>query len=350
VAGTHLRGKSTGLLNYRIGIDLVRPNFSLTSSNSLGHSMLTPRSLLRIATPPYFFQPLQVLKRLRLEYLWRSKNEAVVTLPWGLPIKINPHEAVGYEIAAQGLYEMEVTETLWRLTDPGDLAIDAGANIGYTTSILGVRVGPKGRVHSFEPHPEVFESLTENVELWKRDRRCGSFLLHQAALGKEKGKALLHTNEWFRTNRGTAWISEKIETGPGLRVCEVAIGNLDSLLGTDETIGILKMDVQGHELGVLQGMSRLLQRRAVRDIVFEEETAFPAPTHQYLKSYGYSIFGLQGSFVGVRGLPDAHPRSDPEWGPVPNYLATRDAQRASARLSPTLWRSFGLGRMLASRS
>jgi hypothetical protein len=95
---------------------------------------------------PYLFQPLQILRRLRLEYFWRSRNEALVLLPWGLPIKINPQEAVGHEIAAQGVYEREVTETLWRLTDPGDLAIDVGANIGYTTSILGIRVGPKGRV------------------------------------------------------------------------------------------------------------------------------------------------------------------------------------------------------------
>jgi hypothetical protein len=54
-----------------------------------------------------------------------------------LPIKINPHEAIGCDIACHGLYEFGVTETLWRLTEPGELAIDAGANIGYTASILG---------------------------------------------------------------------------------------------------------------------------------------------------------------------------------------------------------------------
>jgi hypothetical protein len=94
--------KKSGLLNYRIAIDFLRPKFVGSSSSSLGVSMLTPRGFLRIATPPYFFQPLQILKRLRLEYLWRSKNEAIVTLPWGLPIKIDPHEAVGYDIASQG--------------------------------------------------------------------------------------------------------------------------------------------------------------------------------------------------------------------------------------------------------
>jgi hypothetical protein len=165
----------------------------------------------------------------------------------------------------------------------------------------------------------------------------------------ETGKALLHTNDWFRTNRGTAWISENVEAGSDLRVIEVPIRNLDSLLGEDETIGVLKMDVQGHELGVLQGMARLLQRRAVRDIVFEEEAAFRAPTHEYLKSYGYSIFGLQRTFAGVRGLSDAQPAIDPESGPIPNYLATRDPERALARLSPAMWRSFGPGRLLGNR-
>src|ERR1700693_1883936 len=153
--------------------------------------MLTSRSILRLASPPYFFQPLQVLKRLRLEFLWRSKRDAVVTLPWGLPIRIDPHEAIGYNIACQGLYECGVTEALWRLTDAGELAVDVGANIGYAAGILGIRVGPKGRIVCFEPHPQVFESLMENVESWKKDSRCGSFTLCRAALGAENGKALL---------------------------------------------------------------------------------------------------------------------------------------------------------------
>lgn len=306
--------------------------------------MFTSKSILRLATSPYFFQPLQVLRRLRLEYLWRSKQEALVTLPWGLPIKINPHEAIGFNIASQGLHEIGVTETLWRLTEPGDLAVDAGANIGYTTSILGIRVGPKGKVHSFEPHPEVFASLQENVEIWKNDRRCGSFILHQAALGAENGQALLRTSDWFRTNRGTAWISNKAEASPDHKGIEVSIQNLDSLLDAGETIGVLKMDVQGHELSVLQGMTRLLKRQAVRDIIFEEEAAFPSPTHKYLSANGYSIFGLQELFARVRCLPDAQPM-----GPVPNYLATLDANRASTLLGPAMWRSFGPGRLFANQ-
>jgi len=266
-----------------------------------------------------------------------------VQLPWGLPIKINPHDAIGYNIASQGLYEIGVTETLWRLTEPGDLAVDAGANIGYTASVLGIRVGQKGRVICFEPHPDVFDSLRENVEIWKKDPRCGSFVLHQAALGRENRRASLHTNDWF-TNRGTAWASDNVEPTPESGIVDVPIRNLDSLVGEGETIGVLKMDVEGSELGVLQGMTRLLKRHAVRDIVFEEQRIFPAPTHEYLKSNGYSVFGLQERFARVHCLPDAQPIFDSVLGPVPNYLATLNPQRAKARLGAVMWRSFGPAR------
>ena len=315
--------------------------------NEAVSEMLTPKSILRLATPPYFFQPLQVLRRLKLEYLDDSNREAFVTLPWGLRIKVSLNEAIGCHLARYRLYEVGVTETLWRLTDPGDVTIDAGANIGYTASILGIRVGPKGKVICFEPHPQVFESLRENVQIWQKDRRCGSFVLHQAALGAENGRALLHTNDWFRTNRGTAWIDNKVEPTSDLQIIEVPVRNLDSVVGESEKIGVLKVDVQGQELHVLQGMQQALKRHAVRDVIFEELTAFPAPTHQYLKALGYSIFGLQESFTRVHCLPDAQPFADPVIGPIPNYLATVDAKRATARLSASMWRSFGPARFFS---
>lgn len=62
--------------------------------------------------------------------------------------------------------------------------------------------------------------------------------------------------------------------------------NLDGLLDESDTIGVLKMDVQGSELSVLHGMTRLLDRHAARDIVFEELAPYPAPTHECLKSKG----------------------------------------------------------------
>jgi hypothetical protein len=88
-------------------------------------------------------------------------------LPWGIKIRIFSGEAIGHAIWTTGLYDLSVTEMLWRLIDPGDIAIDVGANIGYMSSVMMQRVGPAGKVLSFEPHPELYQRLADNVKLWK---------------------------------------------------------------------------------------------------------------------------------------------------------------------------------------
>ena len=162
--------------------------------------------------------------------------------------------------------------------------------------------------------------------------------------GKEKGKARLHMNDWFLTNRGTSWISDQVEGGQNVRVIEVPLRTLDQVLEESATIGVMKMDVQGQELNVLQGSVGFLKRHAVRDIVFEEERPYPAPTHEYLKSLGYAVFGIAKTFTGVRLMLNSQSPYDPQFGPSPNYLATADPKRAVQRFKPAMWRSFGPAR------
>src|SRR5262249_40352290 len=268
--------------------------------------MLNLQSILRLGRAPYFFQPLQIFKRLRMELFWNKRREAVISLPWGLPIRVDPHEAIGSNIAGQGIYELAVTETLWRLTDRGDWAVDIGANLGYTASILGVRVGPSGRVVCFEPHPAIIKSLRQNVDCWQRAQKCGRFDIHQMAVGDTNGRAYLHWGNWFQTNRGTSWTSALEDGGRDKEVCEISICTLDHLF-PNEQLGVVKIDVEGGALAVFRGMAKLLARGGVRDIVWEDEGQFPAPTHNFLKAYGYRIFGLQARFAGVSLLPDAAP-------------------------------------------
>jgi FkbM family methyltransferase len=303
--------------------------------------MLTSASVSRVLSPTYFFRPQQIFIRGWRQLSSQSQTRVTVALPWGLRITVDPNEAIGYNIATQGLYETVVTETLWRLAYGDKLAVDAGANIGYTASILGARLGGKGRVLCFEPHPQVFAALASNVAAWTNNARCAKFDLHQQALGSHDGEATLLTGDWFTTNKGTA----RIGTGgkqDGQEVLPVEMVQLDTIVNEQDEIGVVKMDIEGAELDVLHGMTRILAKRTVRDILFEETRSFPAPTHRYLKERGYSIFGLEESFGGVRLLPDAPPRFDPQIGPNPNYLATCDPARALRKLNPPFWRSFGL--------
>ena len=65
----------------------------------------------------------------------RDSRLPTVHLPWGLQLRIDPRESIGSAVWRLGLYDLAVSETLWRLTSPGDLTVDVGANIGHMTSI-----------------------------------------------------------------------------------------------------------------------------------------------------------------------------------------------------------------------
>ena len=64
-----------------------------------------------------------------------------------------------------GTHEPEVTETIRRMAQPGQVALDLGANVGYHTLLLAQRVGPLGKVIAFEPLPGVFKVLQEKFDL-----------------------------------------------------------------------------------------------------------------------------------------------------------------------------------------
>ena len=269
-------------------------------------------------------------------------------LPWRLPLKIDPHEALGYNLSCQGLYELGVTEALWALTEPGDLAIDAGANIGYMSSLLLRSVGQEGQVMAFEPHPAVYAELIENSTRWTKDRfELGSLQAREAALGEKCEKSVLWSTDWFQTNRGTSSLLQKNPQAEPISITKVS---LDSLALPKPTIGMLKIDVEGAQLSVLQGAERLLGSKSIRDIVFEEMEHYPAASHRFLESKGYSIFFIRETFRGVR-LLSPNKLADKELSyELPNFLATIEPERATQRLDGRFWRSFGpLCRMRRSR-
>jgi len=302
--------------------------------------VLTLRNIAGIANPPYLFQPFQIVNRVWRELAWRSRTRETVRLPWGLEIIINPQEAIGHNITTRGLYDLAVTEALWRLTDPGELTVDVGANIGYTASILAVRAGPQGEVVCFEPHPEVMSRLRENADHWRQDGRCARITLHQLALGSGRGVATLCMDSAFQRNNGTARIVPCPEQSRHASF-EVKLERLDSVLAAGQTISVIKLDAEGAELDIFEGMGLLLGGHRVRDIVFEEVAEFPAPTHKFLESAGYTVLGLQAGIFGVRCVAGAAPAT-PLGGDPPSYLATIEPKRACGRFRQPGWHSFGM--------
>lgn len=292
-------------------------------------------SIHGIAKPQYFWRPGQLLRRLAHEFRPVQRQETVL-LPWKLPIEVTTTDNIGMAIAQQGLYDVVTTEILWRLAEPGEVALDVGANIGYFTSLLAFRLGASGAVYSWEPHPQTFRSLSKNVERWRAAPALAKTILNEAALSNEAGTANLAIPEGEEVNLGYSFLSSE----PSAKAFAVRTQLLSSFLDSAGAIGIMKMDVERHELQVLQGAGKHLSTGTIRDIVFEEHDPYPAATHKLLLAAGYKIFWFEETLRGLRMIPpDGKPHLR-AYDLPPSFVATRDPQRVERLFSTLRWKSF----------
>jgi FkbM family methyltransferase len=290
----------------------------------------------KVTKPEYLFRPLQVYRRVTQMCKRREDVRQRVTLPWGLVIGVHPQDAIGRAIWKTGVFELSVTEVLWRLIDEGDTVVDVGANIGYMTSVMGIRAGGRGQVIAFEPNPEVFRELTMNVDEWARLPGVSPIVPHRLALGSQPGWAIL--GNWRASNRGMARIVSSREAA-GVSV-EIRVERLDNIVEADRHIGVVKIDVEGYELNVLKGAGDLIEKGLIRDIVFEDERPYPTSTTQYLEDHGYTIFSIRQRLLRPIVRPAATTTEPLRRWEAQNFVGTRKPARVRERCERKGWHSL----------
>jgi FkbM family methyltransferase len=285
--------------------------------------------LARINKPEYFYQPQQFLRRL-IRAWRREPGEVDVVLPWGLRMQVQPGEMHGRSLWHFGIYDLVLSEAIWRLLDRGETAIDVGANIGYVTGLMAARLGPTGSVRAFEPHPKVFTVLASNVERWRR-QPIARTTIYEMALSSNNGVGFLKEAENFQRNRGSSRVVVDHSQ------LQIRMARLDDVCADCGMVGVLKLDVEGHERQVLLGSETLIRAGAVRDIIFEEHSqSFSSAVPSMLASLGYTVFFLTRTLTGPLLARENDRYTAVAYLP-PNFLATRDPQRAIARFRAGGW-------------
>lgn len=156
----------------------------------------------------------------------------------------------------QGLWETAITRAIQRCTGPGMTVIDIGANVGYFTAVLALQVGPGGRVLALEPNPSAYALLVETI------RRNGFRQVEPMQVGawNASGAGLLSLRPQRLGDASLVldWRGDHTQ---------VPLARLDDLVSGWGQIDFVKIDVEGAEVHVLEGMHDTLLH--VQELVVE---------------------------------------------------------------------------------
>lgn len=226
---------------------------------------------------------------------------------------------------------------LLELIVPGDVVVDAGANIGLFTLLASRRVGPKGIVVALEPNPENFARLQAHVE----QNGVTNVRAFQLAVGSRNDQVAGMVGEGIR-----AHLVPLPHQGYQVRTI-----TLDELARREAVRpGVLKMDIEGSEVEAFNGMIDCLA--SIRAVAIEvHDPTCAAATERGLAGFhreplrrpGYAAYlrvamhhplllprlELGNRFLSIRRLLGARGQIEFESGGYPqDFLALREPYRA----------------------
>ena len=230
--------------------------------------------------------------------------------------------AIGRDLfrSAYFLYKRYIEDRLQGLVSsrPGLVrsgnVLDIGANIGFTATVLARAVDPGYRVYAFEPEPGNFCMLQATAS---RPALKAKITALQCAVGAEEGTIELWQN--LRHHADHRVITDHFRsTVPGVAGITVPMITIDQFLVRNPgRVSFVKIDVQGFELAVCQGMSRTIEMNQDMTIVLEY-----APFA--LRALGFDPLQLVDFLVG-RGFQiyELLPKGELSAG-VPAHLSDTD--------------------------
>lgn len=156
-------------------------------------------------------------------------------------------------------YEQAFDSALKQRIRPGDTVWDVGANVGHYAPQFAACVGASGRVIAFEPSPSSLPELRTAIE------DIANVFIEEIALSNESGKAeFFLSTEGASANEGLSEVGS--ETGMTSHIVQVERGEE---LADRYPPNVVKVDVEGFELEVVEGLGRTLTWPALHTIAIE---------------------------------------------------------------------------------
>lgn len=190
---------------------------------------------------------------------------------------------IAHSINIQGIYEKEELDVFFdwmsklNVSFTDKLAIDIGANIGNHSLYFADYFES---VHSFEPNPRTFDVLSINSNL------VGNIICHKIGLSDVARNSQIKTNVG---NIGNSVVVDGADNG----TVGISLETLDSF--NLKKVGLIKIDVEGHEYKALLGAKTTISQNQPI-ILFEQHlndfVGNSSPVVELIKSFGYSRFAV----------------------------------------------------------
>ncbi len=186
-------------------------------------------------------------------------------------------------------YEPGATNAVLGLLEPGSVFVDVGANAGYFTVIAALRVGSSGRVFAFEPNPAVRRQLERHVDLNAIGDRVT--IVDVALADRDEDDVRLFVSCW-PDNDGISSLTPSADTlsRGGLRgdaTIPVRVRRFDAWAAAARLhrIDLMKIDVEGAEVRVVNGMAETFERVRPRRIICETTPGSEAAALLHARGY-----------------------------------------------------------------
>jgi FkbM family methyltransferase len=192
--------------------------------------------------------------------------------------------------------ERSVIDLMINFVDPGDVIYDIGASIGIYSVLLAMALGDRGKVIAFEPEKQSYLHLLDNLNL----NGLTNVQCIQKALGEESGEGRLYV----RDGVSCPSLMAPPQNGKASHVtCERVKVEKGDRLVAEENLPLpraVKIDVEGHEHAVIQGLCHTLAQPACKLVCCEIHphllpVSDPAKSiRELLQSLGFARIERQG--------------------------------------------------------
>jgi len=148
-----------------------------------------------------------------------------------------------------------VIQHILKIVKKNDIVIDVGANLGTYAYSIANKVGYQGCVYAFEPNPDIYKYLQDNV------CKAGNIIVFNKALSSTSIKSKLPFYVHTEGNGPTSSLEyyDELKKDNLLREISVDVITLDEFCADNQIKpDVIKIDVEGHEYSVLKGCERII--------------------------------------------------------------------------------------------